>query len=203
MYALPPLLPHTTTSLALTPSWGESAGASSVALQTLTHGGDTRDLFRGASMQSGSPPVVRGQADCDGRTGCAPAPDTLECLRGVTFAALLQAIDQSPSITSRQRWRWRGCPADGVFLADDPQVLVQQELVADMPFVTSDCDDGTIFAPPNLNITTAAQLRAYFTEFFLPTASAAQLATLLALYPADPAQGAHFGTRARDALSPQ
>jgi acetylcholinesterase len=62
--------------------------------------------------------------------------------------------------------------ADGVFLTDDPQKLVQQGLVADVPFVTGgsqcfaaffpvvmthtigDCDDeGTLFSLSNLNVT--------------------------------------------------
>ena len=36
-------------------SWGESAGAISVALQMVTNGGNTEGLFRGAFMQSGGP----------------------------------------------------------------------------------------------------------------------------------------------------
>ncbi len=36
-------------------SWGESAGAISVASHMLINGGDTEGLFRGAFMQSGSP----------------------------------------------------------------------------------------------------------------------------------------------------
>jgi hypothetical protein len=48
-----------------TRSWGESAGAISVALQMLTNGGDTEGLFRAGYMQSGSPvpvgPIENGQ----------------------------------------------------------------------------------------------------------------------------------------------
>jgi len=36
-------------------SWGQSAGAMSVALQMLAYGGQTEGLFRGAFMQSGAP----------------------------------------------------------------------------------------------------------------------------------------------------
>lgn len=36
-------------------SWGESAGAISVALQMLANGGNTEGLFRGGFMQSGAP----------------------------------------------------------------------------------------------------------------------------------------------------
>ena len=39
----------------LTISWGESAGAISVANHLLTNNGDTEGLFRAAFMESGSP----------------------------------------------------------------------------------------------------------------------------------------------------
>jgi acetylcholinesterase len=43
---------------------------------------------------------------------------------------------------------------DGVFLTHSPQKLVLDGKVADIPFVTGDCDDeGTMFALPSLNIT--------------------------------------------------
>ena len=43
---------------------------------------------------------------------------------------------------------------DGVFLTDNPQQLVLRGEVANVPFVTGDCDDeGTLFAFPTLNIT--------------------------------------------------
>ena len=78
-------------------------------MQMLANGGDAEGLFRGAFMQSGSPTpvgdIAKGQADYDAlgaRTGCAAAADTLQCLRGVPFETLLQAVDESPSITSRQ-----------------------------------------------------------------------------------------------------
>ena len=43
---------------------------------------------------------------------------------------------------------------DGVFLADDPQKLVQQGKVARIPFVAGECDDeGTPFSLSQLNVT--------------------------------------------------
>ena len=96
-------------------SWGESAGAMSVALHMLVNGGDTEGLFRGAFMQSGSPipvgNIVNGQAGYDElvtRTDCSAAKDTLHCLRHVPFDTLREAVDMSPGIFSRQvsctRW---------------------------------------------------------------------------------------------------
>lgn len=88
-------------------SWGESAGAMSVALQMVTNGGDTEGLFRGAFMQSGmvlpSGDVSLGQQDYDNlvqAAGCAGAKDTLECLRQVPFPTLKDAVNMSPSFLS-------------------------------------------------------------------------------------------------------
>ena len=90
-------------------SWGESAGAISVALQMLTNGGNTEGLFRGGFMQSGSPipvgDIMHGQNDYDAivaETGCSSAADTLQCLREVPYATLKKAVDSSPGIFSPQ-----------------------------------------------------------------------------------------------------
>jgi acetylcholinesterase len=43
---------------------------------------------------------------------------------------------------------------DGHFLTEEPQKLVLQGKIADIPFITSDCDDeGTLFALYSVNIT--------------------------------------------------
>ena len=90
-------------------SWGESAGAISVALQMVTNGGDTEGLFRGAFMESGSPipvgDITHGQPYYDtlvNLTGCSDASDTLQCLRGVPYDTLMDAIDTTPNIFSYQ-----------------------------------------------------------------------------------------------------
>lgn len=90
-------------------SWGESAGAISVALQMVTNGGNTEGLFRGAFMQSGSPipvgDITNGQPFYDAlvsQTGCQGSSDTLQCLRQAPFATLKKAVDNSPSIFSPQ-----------------------------------------------------------------------------------------------------
>ena len=92
-----------------TGSWGESAGAISVALHLLTNQGNTEGLFRGGFMQSGSPiptgDITNGQADYDGivaATGCSGASDTLQCLREVDFDTLKAAVDATPNILSYQ-----------------------------------------------------------------------------------------------------
>jgi acetylcholinesterase len=44
--------------------------------------------------------------------------------------------------------------ADGVFLSDDFFKLVQQGRIAQIPFISGNCDDeGTLFSLSSLNIT--------------------------------------------------
>ena len=90
-------------------SWGESAGAISVALQMITNGGDSQGLFRGAFMQSGSPipvgDITHGQTYYDtlvSQTNCTGSPDTLQCLRQLPFDTLKAAVDASPSMFAPQ-----------------------------------------------------------------------------------------------------
>lgn len=90
-------------------SWGESAGAISVALQMLANGGNTEGLFRGGFMQSGAPipvgDITRGQKYYDAlvkETSCTGSSDTLECLRTVPYAKLKAAINKSPGIFAYQ-----------------------------------------------------------------------------------------------------
>lgn len=114
-------------------------------------------------MQSGSPipvgDITNGQKDYDAlvaETGCTSSSDTLQCLRQVPFTTLMNAVNMSPSIFSFQvrhpfsirafevliilrmqsldlAWLPR---ADGVFITEDPQSLVTQGTVANIPFVT-------------------------------------------------------------------
>ncbi|KAF8264084.1 alpha beta-hydrolase [Lactarius quietus] len=192
--------------------WGESAGAISVSLQMLANGGDTGGLFRAAFMQSGSPTpvgdITNGQPYYDflvERTNCSSSPDTLDCLRTVPYEELMDAINLTPSLLSYQSLAlaWQ-VYVDGVFLTDNPQKLVQQGKVANIPFVSGECDDeGTLFSLAQTNVTTDAELRAYLTEFFLINVTDAELDTVLTLYPQDPTQGSPFDTGTQNALTPE
>ncbi|KAF9028912.1 carotenoid ester lipase precursor [Hymenopellis radicata] len=192
--------------------WGESAGAISVASHMLINGGDTEGLFRGAFMQSGSPipvgDIEHGQKDYDAivqKTGCASSADTLACLRKVDFQVLKAAVDVSPFIFDYQSLILAWLPRmDGVLFTDNPQRLVQQGKVANVPFVNGDCDDeGTLFSFAQLNITTDAQVKSYIQNVMLPTASDADIGTLMDLYPSSILAGSPFDTGLFNALSPQ
>ncbi|KIP05209.1 hypothetical protein PHLGIDRAFT_74623 [Phlebiopsis gigantea 11061_1 CR5-6] len=130
---------------------------------------------------------------------------TSRCLLGKTVGCCQICFGPSTDILSRQSLDLAWTPrADGVFLADDPQVLVQQGSVANIPFVTGNCDDeGTLFSISLLNITTEAELRSYLAKFYLPTATSAEVDQLLKLYPQDPTQGSPFDTGLHNVLSPQ
>jgi acetylcholinesterase len=111
---------------------------------------------------------------------------------------------------------------DGVFLTANPQQLVLQGSVANIPFITGDCDDeGTIFSFPNLDITlvyyliilttliclpiysTDAQLAEYLQMYWFPTATTVSVQELLTFYPQDPTQGSPYDTGNLNELSSQ
>jgi acetylcholinesterase len=192
--------------------WGESAGAISVSLQMLANDGNPEGLFRAAFMQSGSPTPVgdlsNGQPFYDflvEQTNCSGSYDTLECLRTVPYEELIAAVNLTPSLFSFQSLALAWQPyADGIFLADNPQRLVQQGKVARIPFISGECDDeGTLFSLSQTNVTTDAELRAYLTEFFLINVTSDDLDNLLALYPQDPTQGSPFDTGTQNVLTPE
>ncbi|KAK7025565.1 hypothetical protein VNI00_015918 [Paramarasmius palmivorus] len=192
--------------------WGESAGAISVSLQMLANGGDTEGLFRAGFMQSGSPipvgDIANGQKYYDAivtETGCSGSADTLQCLREVPYQKLKAAINNSPGIFAYQSLNLAWLPrADGTFLTDNPQRLVQQGKVAKIPIVSGDCDDeGTLFSLSTLNVTTEAQVKNYVKTEFISTVSDADLDRLLKLYPQDITQGSPYNTGILNAISPQ
>ncbi|KAJ7205224.1 Alpha/Beta hydrolase protein [Mycena pura] len=192
--------------------WGESAGAISVAMHMIANNGDNEGLFRAAFMESGSPiptgPVENGQKYYDAivqEVGCSSAADTLECLRTVPFAALKAAQDASPFIFAFQSLALAWVPReDGTFLTDNPQRLVQQGKVANVPFITGDCDDeGTLFSLSTLNITTDAEFNTWIKTIWLPGATAAQLNTFASLYTDDILDGSPFDTGILNVLTPQ
>ncbi|KAL1742048.1 Alpha/Beta hydrolase protein [Schizophyllum fasciatum] len=192
--------------------WGESAGAISVALHMLTNDGDTEGLFRGAVMNSGSPipvgDITNGQMWYDQlveATGCAGNKDTLQCLREVPYKDLKDAQNNTPFVFSYQSLILTWLPrADGVFLKDNPQSLVEQGSVANIPFINGDCDDeGTLFSFSTLNITTEEQAREYVEQYWLPRAKEEDIDALFKLYPQDPKEGSPYGTNNLNALTPQ
>lgn len=90
-------------------SWGESAGALSVALQMVTNGGNAEGLFQAGFMQSGAPPpvgdITDGQSVFDNfvkTLGCSSSRDKLECLRNVPLKNFQDAVNETPTVFSYQ-----------------------------------------------------------------------------------------------------
>jgi len=129
--------------------------------------------------------------------------DTLACLREAPYDKLKAAMNNTPSVFSYQSVALAWLPrVDGVFLVNDPQKLVQQGKVARIPFISGACDDeGTLFSFSQLNVTTEAQLHTYLKEFFLSSATDAQVDELLTLYPQNVTQGSPYDTGTQNALT--
>ncbi|EIW62477.1 alpha/beta-hydrolase [Trametes versicolor FP-101664 SS1] len=191
---------------------GLSAGAISVGLQMVTNDGNTEGLFRGGIMHAGSPlptgDIEALQPAYDivvEQAGCAAAADTLECLRQVPAATLLNAAAALPNLFDlpglAEVWAPR---ADGVFLQAPPQHLVLAGSVANIPFITGDAlDEGTIFATGSFNVTTEAEFRDFVQQEFFPDAPADVLAPIFDLYPNVPAEGSPFETGDANELAPE
>ncbi|KAI0699611.1 carotenoid ester lipase precursor [Cerioporus squamosus] len=194
--------------------WGESAGSVSVFFQMAANYGDTEGLFRAGIMSSGSSVPTREVTDSDvqetyyfvvQQVGCSNATDTLACLRTVPADSLLAAANDTPSANGFQGLATPYMPhADGVFVTNHPQDLVERRVLANIPFIIGDTqDEGTLFSLGNLNITTEQQLTDYLRTFWFPGASSSDIENILKLYPSDPAEGSPFGTGAADAFTPE
>ncbi|KZP04757.1 alpha/beta-hydrolase, partial [Athelia psychrophila] len=195
---------------------GESSGAISVAIQLVLNNGDTEGLFRAAWSMSGAPwpagSYTHGQKWYNGAvaaTNCTGATDTLQCLRDADVGALHDYFSTTPSKGSYQErisaalnsaWLPR---VDGKFLKDDPQQLVMKgrqvhhpsHLVANIPFVSGNCDDeGTLFTFNQQNITTDTEFNEFVHTALFPNATNAEIDVIAKLYPSDPSQGSPFGT---------
>ncbi|KAL9714100.1 hypothetical protein Ac2012v2_002409 [Leucoagaricus gongylophorus] len=163
-------------------------------------------------MESGAPipvgDIENGQIYYDQivrDTGCSGSTNTLQCLREVDYNTLKAAIDATPSIFAFQALHLAWLPrADGVFLTDHPQRLVQSGKVANVPYITGNCDDeGTLFSLSTLNLTTEAQIADYIQNVFIPGVNNDQISQLSALYPADITAGSPFDTGLLNAITPQ
>ncbi|KAJ6482757.1 carotenoid ester lipase precursor [Mycena sanguinolenta] len=191
--------------------WGESAGAISTAAHLVTNGGNNEGLFRAAIMDSGAPlwvgDITHGQPAYDfivEQTGCSRALDTLDCLRDVPVDTLMKATNSTPNMFSYQSLAETFViRVDGVFLEDNPQQLVKQGSVSNVPFINGVNDDeGTLFSFTALNLSTTAELVTYWQTFYFPHTPREEVAAVLALYPSDPAAGSPFNTSDANALTP-
>ena len=112
--------------------------------------------------------------------------------------------------------------ADGTFLTENPQQLVIDGKVANVPYITADCDDeGTAFIRSTLNITwvgrtfrfggmlkhafvrTDDQFTDWVKTYWAPNATKEDIQELARQYPQDPTQGSPYDTGTSCQFSPQ
>ncbi|KAI0704340.1 carotenoid ester lipase precursor [Cytidiella melzeri] len=192
--------------------WGQSAGSDSVYLQMLANGGNTEGLFQAGFMESGIHPpfgdITKGQQDYDNlvrSVGCQNATDSLQCLREAPIEAITKALDATNSIVGPTALHLTWIPrADGTFLREPSEEAILVGKVADVPFITGNCDDeATIFSLAQTNVTTGAALKAYIGSNYFPLATSAELDGLLAVYPDNVALGSPFDTGTQNAFTPE
>ncbi|TFY52057.1 hypothetical protein EVG20_g10725 [Dentipellis fragilis] len=169
--------------------WDESAGAGSVLLHTVAHGGKTkRPLFRAGIANSPFLPFVYNYSDpiteslysqVVSSANCTNSTDTLNCLRGVNAAALTS--EEVPIDKANFLGMFTFVPVlDGDFLVERPTVTLQRgRLNAKTAVITTNTHEGTFFAPPQVleNIT----LHRYISEL-LPRLSQDHIQTAVQLY---------------------
>ncbi|KAJ7265540.1 Alpha/Beta hydrolase protein [Mycena rebaudengoi] len=189
---------------------GVSAGAISTGVLLVDNKRKTSDLFRGAFMLSGSLIPTHTQADGQkyydqlvATTNCTAARNTLDCLRGVPYEALLASVNQTPDLFSYLGMSLLWSPSiDGDIVVRNPIESVSRGAYAKIPLLAGDDDDeGTFFAFGSTNVTTDDDFANYLRAVSLPRASTTQISHLATLYPQDPAQGSPFGTGSDNAIT--
>lgn len=189
--------------------WGESAGAISVLDQMVLYGGDAnykdKPLFRGAIMNSGSVvpagPVdgVKGQAIYDTvvkNAGCSASPDTLDCLRKLSYDKFLEAANSVPGLLSYNSLALSYLPRpDGKVLPDSPDALIATGRYHAVPMINGNQEDeGTLFALFQPNLTRAADFVDYLQKFYFGDATKAELTKLVDTYSPLLSAGSPFRT---------
>lgn len=197
--------------------WGESAGAISVFDQMALYGGDAdyngKPLFRGAIMNSGSivpaDPVdsPKGQAIYDAVVaagGCSGAADTLDCLRDLDYDKFLDAANSVPGLLSYSSVALSYVPRpDGTALPDSPDVLAATGRYHAVPMIIGDQEDeGTLFALFQPNVTSTQDIVDYLSDLFFHSATKAELAELVGIYPALASAGSPFRTGIANEIRP-
>ncbi|KIW63345.1 hypothetical protein, variant 2 [Phialophora macrospora] len=175
--------------------FGESSGASSIGLHLTSNAGNGTAPFRRAILQSGGP---AGEPGLTGNTtivntaavaqlaGCPGTNDSLvlACLREIPAVLLLNAVLQFENVTAAN-----GTFQDSFFPTVDssyvpaaPSMLLRTGRFHKNISVIAGWNenDGSIFAPPTLNGSTAVQ--AYLHAAY-PNLNSTTISTLLSLYP--------------------
>jgi carboxylesterase type B len=178
--------------------WGESAGSFAVGQLLMSYGGRTDNLFHASIQESGSAatawyngsdwyqPIYDKIVE---QTNCSDWPDTLECLRTISYEEIYPFLDSSKV----------GGPGfypvvDGDVIPAFPTQLLKEGRFAKIPHLYgSNSDEGTDNAPVGV-INTDDDLYAYLLNSTGFGFSPAVVRQIMELYPDDPTQGIPLNT---------
>jgi carboxylesterase type B len=140
--------------------WGQSAGASSVAVQMLAYNGRDDGIIAGAISESGTAASMAPYATVQtwqpiynniaAAAGCNSSSDSLACLRTIPTAQMNSIINST--ITASAKY---GAVIDGDFVQQPASVQLQKGNFIKVPYlVGNNADEGTMFGPHGVNTTT-------------------------------------------------
>ncbi|KAE8375478.1 Alpha/Beta hydrolase protein [Aspergillus bertholletiae] len=172
--------------------WGESAGAYSVGAHLVANDGNNEGLFRAAIMESGNAngPPWNGTEwhqpmynRIVAKAGCSSSPDTLQCLRDVSYETIYNAAYEG--------LEWFGA-IDGTFIKTFPQISITQGKMAKVPILLgTNTDEGTSFGTTGTNTDEECIEQLISSKRWVINRE--QAAKLLTFYPNDPALGCPYG----------
>ncbi|KAI0159382.1 Alpha/Beta hydrolase protein [Pestalotiopsis sp. NC0098] len=189
--------------------WGESAGSMSIFDQMALYDGDNtyngKPLFHGAILNSGSIVPAAPVDETKGNdvynqvlaaAGCSEASSSLECLRGLDYAAFLNAANSVPNILSYQSIALSYLPRpDGKVLTQSPEVLLQTGKYAAVPVIIGDQEDeGTLFSIFQSNLSTVDDIIDYLHDFAFIDASREEVAGFINTFDTSASAGSPYNT---------
>ncbi|KAH9808343.1 lipase [Melampsora americana] len=193
--------------------FGESSGSISISHHLFANHGNNEGLFRAAICESGSAFPVGTLAGGAGQTtydailkdvGCSNKPDTLACLRSVSYATLYAASNRLPGPFSGGSYPLAYAPyVDGEFVTGSMEDNLEAGKFARVPLITGTEDDEGTFLTLGVapSILTESNLKKYLSRL-VPKASQAQIELITQVYPQDPTQGSPFNTGILNTLTP-
>jgi len=194
--------------------WGQSAGGISVTSHMILNAKNPVPYLRAAVMESSiTSPMEATNSNKNNyyynylvqQTNCTASKSTLECLRKVPSATLLDAVNTTPAMFSPNSMNFTWFQSvDNVLFNKSLKEYIREGQYAKVPVLAGgNDDDGTVFSFYAQDIVTDDQWTAYVTAQYLAGAPAADIASVAAAYPSDPAAGSPFGTGSASALTPQ
>ncbi|KAA1475672.1 alpha/beta-hydrolase [Dentipellis sp. KUC8613] len=171
--------------------WGESAGAGSIILHSVAHGGNVKPpLFRAGLANSPFLPFLYNYSDpiteslysqVVSKANCTNSTDTLGCLRKVNATALAAAEVSIDSANFLGLFTF--VPViDGDFLVERPTVTLQRgKLNSKAVLISTNTHEGTIFSPPQVVASSNITLRQYISGLF-PRLDEDQIRNAVRLY---------------------